>query len=472
MQSKSFALEITLACAAIAGAFLFQALRDRPAPEEPENPALTLEEPPQDPKQIIIPTVYNPNLSDLGMAPNWNVLEQMPQAITKERFEFLLTKVFTVGDTWSRFITIHDTGAIIQTGGSDDSEPIQITFAETEQKIEPTRRYWKNGAELSTAPENLPLQGVHIAIDPGHIGGNFAKLEERWFSIDGGKPVREGNLTLDVALALRPKLESLGAKVSLVRSTPEPVIAQKPDDFEFYANSRLKHFNKVISVKSIIRECERLFYRAGEIRARSSIVNQVIQPDIVLCLHFNAESWGDPDQPTLTPRNHLHLLLNGAYTSGEVSNDDERFMMLKKILQGNHKEELALSSSVAASMAAKTGLPPYLYSHNSKRAVPIDNNPYLWARNLIANRLYDCPVVYLEPYVMNSIDTYMRVQAGDYDGKREVNGILRTSIIQEYADGVTQGLEKHYRRQRHSQASTQNKPEALSASSTQNPSSN
>ncbi len=448
MQSKSFALEITLACAAIGCAFLFQTFRIRPAIAPEETNTLVNEKPLEDPHKVFIPTVYDPNLSDLGTTPDWSVLEQMPRALTRERFEFLLTKVFTVGETWKQFITIDETSATVLTDASDDTQTITISFAPTEEEAVSPKRYWKNSSELRPARSETPLQNIHIAIDPGHIGGNFSKLEERWFSINGGNPVREGNLTLDVALALQPRLEALGAKVSLIRSTPEPVLAQQPADFEFYANSRLKQRNQIISVQSINRECERLFYRAGEIRARASIINQVIQPDIVLCLHFNAESWGDPSNPTLTPRNHLHLLLNGAYTSGEVANDDERFTMLKKILQENHTEELSLGSAVAASMASITGLPPYLYEHNSSRAVQIDNNPYLWARNLIANRLYDCPVVFLEPYVMNSIDTYMRVQAGDYDGKRDVNGLSRISIIQEYAKGVSKGLENHYRQHR------------------------
>ena len=44
-----------------------------------------------------------------------------------------------------------------------------------------------------------------------------------------------------------------------------------------------------------------------------------LKPDIVLCLHFNAEGWGDPLQPQLVPNNHFHLILNGAYMDQEVA---------------------------------------------------------------------------------------------------------------------------------------------------------
>jgi len=47
----------------------------------------------------------------------------------------------------------------------------------------------------------------------------------------------------------------------------------------------------------------------------------------------------------------------------------------------------------------------------------------VYARNLLATRLYRCPVVYCEPYVMNSNDVFARIQAGDYEGMRNINGV-------------------------------------------------
>jgi hypothetical protein len=46
---------------------------------------------------------------------------------------------------------------------------------------------------------------------------------------------------------------------------------------------------------------------------------------------------------------------------------------------------------------------------------------------------------------MNSKDAFARIQAGDYDGLRNVNGVERKSIFREYADGVTDGLAEYYR---------------------------
>jgi hypothetical protein len=192
----------------------------------------------------------------------------------------------------------------------------------------------------------------------------------------------------------------------------------------------------------LMGEAERLFYRTGEIRNRARLVNERIRPDLVVCLHFNAEEWGNPNRPTLTEANHLHLLLSGSMSRGELLHEDERFTMLVKLLEGTHREELGASEAVARRLAAATGLPPYVY-HGAK-ALPASSNPYLWIRNLLANRLFECPVVYCEPYVMNSRDVFERIQMGDYEGLRTIGGIRRPSIYREYAEAVAQGLADYY----------------------------
>jgi hypothetical protein len=47
-------------------------------------------------------------------------------------------------------------------------------------------------------------------------------------------------------------------------------------------------------------QSEILFYRYSEIRRRAALVNFKLNPDLLLCLHFNAEGWGNPTSPTVT----------------------------------------------------------------------------------------------------------------------------------------------------------------------------
>ena len=182
---------------------------------------------------------------------------------------------------------------------------------------------------------------------------------------------------------------------------------------------------------------------SGLHRLRREVFDE-LKPDLVLCLHFNADAWGDPHHPRLVKQNHLHLLVNGAYTDTEIAFADQRFCLLEKLLSRAHEEEALVGAAVADTFASLTHLPPYTYSAGSETALPVNGHPYLWARNLLANRLYECPVIYMEPYVMNSTTDYPRLQAGDYEGLRKINGKNQPSIFREYADSLAEALARHY----------------------------
>lgn len=423
-----------LCCVAVLaiGGLVFLISREE-VPEKTDPPIAEIKPTPD-------PSTSQPTLSALATPPDWSALDIFQKTITRSDFERLLTTVFTVGEGWKNYIQIEDTLAIIRKNYPDTGDSFVLDFA-TDSPPKPIRRHWRSTAELPPAPAGKPLDGMHIAIDPGHIGGQWAKMEERWFIFGDGKPVTEGDMTLAVAMLLKPRLENLGATVSLVRDKPEPITPIRPDSL-ITAAERSAPTDQ--SQESLQRLAERLFYRTAEIHARAQRVNEILKPDLVLCLHFNADAWGDPNNPSLVPNSHLHLLLNGAYNDEEVAFADQRFTLLHKILQGIHDEEASVGATVADTFAQISKLPPYQYLPNSPNVRPVNGHPLLWARNLLANRLYDCPVIFMEPYVMNSVVDYARIQAGDYEGLREVAGEMRPSIFQEYADALTEGLRLHY----------------------------
>ena len=385
-----------------------------------------------------------PALSALSEAPDWSKLEVFQNTISRTDFERLLTTVFTTGNAWQNFIEITATEARIKTGNSGTAALFHLRFA-TPGHTAPTPRQWHMAADLPPAPTAKPLSGLRIAIDPGHLGGHWAQLEERWLAVGNGPPICEGDLTLTVAKLLQPRLTALGATVLLVRSTSEPVTPLRPDDLLPLARTTGRPGQSPAALRQL---AERLFYRTAEIHARAQLVNTSLKPDLVLCLHFNADSWGNPLHPILVKHSHLHLLLNGAYTDAELALADQRFALLEKLLHRSHEEEASVGADVADVFAARTGLPPFVYPPDSSTARPVNNHPYLWARNLLANRLYACPVIFMEPYVMNSSNDFARLQAGDYHGLRKINGQLQPSIFREYADSLTDALAQHYAKSR------------------------
>ena len=86
---------------------------------------------------------------------------------------------------------------------------------------------------------------------------------------------------------------------------------------------------------------------------------------------------------------------------------------------------------------------PYQYP-TTLTTTKVGTSGYVYARNLVATRLYQCPVIYFEPYVMNSHEVFARIQAGDYDGTKPINGVERPSIYREYVDSVVDGLVEYY----------------------------
>jgi len=397
------------------------------------------------------------NLGVLGTRPRWKVLEKYQQTITRDDFVRLIQNVYCTHGLPADTITIEDKSARILMNRNSQNF-FTLRFASDDSSL-PVPRLWRPAISLPPRTPKRPLSGLRIALDPGHLGGKWAKMEERWFQVDEKPPVQEGDLVLRVSQLLAPRLKQLGAKVSFVRKNAEPITQKRPDDFKDLARKILIK-NGVPQPRgdfldpddpekeqTIRWQSEILFYRYSEIRRRAVLVNTKLHPDIVLCLHLNAEGWGDPKSPTLIDHNHLHLLVNGSYLQEELEFDDQRFEMIRRLLSRGYDEELPLADAVAGVMAKETQLPAYEYP-TANAVTKVGTTGYVYARNLLATRLYRCPVVYCEPYVMNSRDAFARIEAGDYDGTRSINGVERKSIFREYADSVTDGLVEYYSKAR------------------------
>ena len=389
----------------------------------------------------------------LADPPKWKLLEKYQRTITHDEFERLLRTVYCSHGISDDFIRVDRDFACILMDRAAQTW-FTLRFAKDERRLRAAPRTWRTAQSLPRPKRSGVLAGLKIALDPGHIGGEWAKMEERWFQMGDAPPVEEGEMTLRVAKMLALKLRALGARVSFVRQKNEPVTPFRPDDFKGAAREILtaggtesprEDFtgpDDPLKEQTIRWQSEILFYRSSEIRQRARLVNARLHPDLVLCLHFNAEAWGDERNPTFIDKNHLHLLVNGSFLESELAFDDERFEMLRRLLSRAYDEEIKIADTVAATMAKETKLPPYEYKTDN--VTKVGESGYVYARNLVATRLYQCPVVYFEPYVMNNSDVFARVQAGDYDGTRLIDGVERPSIYREYVDSVVDGLVEYY----------------------------
>ncbi len=370
------------------------------------------------------------NISVLGSKPRWSVLEHYQETITRDDFARVIQSIYCTHGFAPDLIEINEKSARLMMNRSAQ-EFFTLRFAANDTERKPVPRLWRPAKSLPAARPGKPLSGLKVALDPGHLGGTWAKMEERWFQFGDSQPVQEGDLALRVARLLGLRLRQLGANVSFVRNNNEPITAKRPDDFRELARKILIKNgvpqpradvldpNDPEKEQTIRWQSEILFYRYSEIRRRAALVNFKLHPHLVLCLHFNAE----------------------------LEFDDERFEMIRRLLSRAYDEELPLADTIAAAMARETGLPPYEYP-TMNSTTKVGSSGYVYARNLLATRIYRCPVVYCEPYVMNSKDAFARIQAGDYEGTRNVNGTERKSIFREYADSVVDGLIDYYSKAR------------------------
>jgi len=168
------------------------------------------------------PNEFSGNLSTLGRKPDWSELEKYQATITHDEFVHLLNDVYCApGYNPDLFRIEPDAVRILTESGKQNR--FVLHFAKSDAERLPLTHWWSDPAALAATPGTRPLAGFHIALDPGHLGGAWAQMEERWFKIGDNQPVQEGDMTLLVAQLMAPKLKALGAEVLFARSKPEPI---------------------------------------------------------------------------------------------------------------------------------------------------------------------------------------------------------------------------------------------------------
>lgn len=382
--------------------------------------------------------LYAGKLTSLAEKPDWSELDRFQKTMTREEFTRQLKEIYTPGrEDWADLKINQESALIRKENGVDDWYEIQFC---SNEDLEKGMNDGKDSRE-----DRFPI----IVLDPGHIGGDFAEMEFRHFQLEGYPAIREGELTLEIAKQVKQLLEPKGYVVKLTREKNEPVTTLRPKDLEGEALAwfgRIYGFNSVPDVEKLSlaqktdveRRAKILFYRTAEILARTKVVDSV-KPDLVVCLHINAEPWPNAEKPSLVNKNHMHFLVNGTYSEGELSYDDVRFLMIHRILSRFTNVEVNAVKDMVMSFSMTKPVAPFLYA--GSYATNVDQNPFIWSRNLLANRLFNAPVIYLEPYVANSNEVIKWVMEGGENGKLE-----KSQFVLDYSKMVASGLTQYFER--------------------------
>ena len=383
--------------------------------------------------------------SPVAESPEWRLLDSGQGRLTRGEFEERLGRTFDPQGALRPYLLFDDGGVTLFRDPARTRPLYRLNFAAEAAAVpEPP-------SLLTSGDPVRPLAGKTICLDPGHIGGDWADIEERTFRIGRDQPVVEGELNLRVCRILERRLREAGARVVWTHEGFEPTTPLRPSDLYPEAieyllqGSRGARLPRFTANRLIRWNAELLFYRSAEIQARARRVNEELRPDLTLCIHFNAAPWPG-GRVRLTSANRLVLFAHGSYTADELAFDDQKFRLMRKLLEGSTPVELGVGAAIGERFRDGWGFRPESYA-GSGYAHATGVSPYVWYRNLIANRMFDGPVVFVEGPYMNDREMYRWIQAGEYPGTRPFAGRNRGNVFQEYADLVADGVIGWFRSQ-------------------------
>ena len=126
----------------------------------------------------LVCTASAQRLSPLAPVPDWSDLDPYQETITREEFTRLLDTIYAPHQSAAGLIEIGNEAATIRRNLAP-GDTFTLRFAKGGARAKAVPRYWR--AIPSNADPAHPLAGLKIAIDPGHLGGDWAKMDGAGF---------------------------------------------------------------------------------------------------------------------------------------------------------------------------------------------------------------------------------------------------------------------------------------------------
>ncbi|MCB0839878.1 MAG: N-acetylmuramoyl-L-alanine amidase, partial [Bacteroidetes bacterium] len=285
--------------------------------------------------------------------------------------------------------------------------------------------------DFSSIDSTKPLTGWRIAIDPGHIAGDFemAEIEGKYMKMHPSpmtdmQPIQffEANLALGTAHIVREKLEEMGAMVLMSRT--EPNTGALGITFEEW---RREWFPQLLSEeieengmtrkreiwwKTQAKDKDLMsgFFIPQDLKERAKKIN-AFQPHLTLIIHYNVDSpnWEKRDEEGYfvpTGENYCMAFVPGSFMKGELEKPEARVEFLRLLISDEIEQSIHLSDAFIRNSTEITGVPivdpeyPLGYLH---RASILSDYPGVYARNLTLSRLIKGPLCYGESLCQDNI---------------------------------------------------------------------
>jgi N-acetylmuramoyl-L-alanine amidase len=325
-----------------------------------------------------------------------------------------------------------------------------------------------------------PLAGLRVAIDPGHLGGNMAIIEDRF--IDMTLPDKthlqfnEGTLAAFTAKILRNYLVHAGAEVLLTREEPgQSVCSTSFNDCcakEFGINNEQDWLNetkqqKIINhlkkskpsfvlcrnenpeerlrsitdakdayekVFALKKALFRLCYNSIDLRARIDKIN-AFAPDITIIIHFNASG----SAYDISSNNYNLVFIPGSFLNGELKEQRFREEFVRLLLTDDLEKSLSLSQEIIKNFNDTLGVPTMKCRlYQPKTTIFVDAGIY--CRNLGLTRGVHSPICYGETLIQNNVEEAKRLTQKDFDFEGQLISSRLADVARAYFYGICEYL--------------------------------
>jgi N-acetylmuramoyl-L-alanine amidase len=310
-------------------------------------------------------------------------------------------------------------------------------------------------------PPLLPLAGIRIAIDPGHIAHDTVKgrLEQKFISIKlphGKDSVRvafaEGQLTWLTAEVLADHLKRKGAEVMITRSAMEnTAFGRTYEQWKEWDSGRsLDSLISAFPDNQIYKDLKagkmkeersyfRYVFRDVEIRRRAIEIGN-FHPDFTVVIHYNVDETNSPwNKPT--QRNFSMLFVPGAFQAGELSEQESRIDFLRLLLTDEIERSVTGAGYLAESFQRElhvplAGVKDAAYLGTSCKAT---EKTGVYCRNLSMTRLIHGPVLYGETLYQDNITELRLLSASTV--RDSVSGIEAPARVLDVVRAYEKGLD-------------------------------
>lgn len=353
-------------------------------------------------------------------------------------------------------------------------------FASGADKIKNNPEFVLNFGDNTRPTRKVVAGKLRVAIDPGHLGGDMAEIEERCIdlSLPDGTHIKfdEGTLAVFTAKILKTYLESIGAEVLLTKNSPgqaacsisfsdwcakkfaitveadwfdsckqQKVIAylsmlapkfnllknENPEQrLRSIADSKNSH-EKVLALKKALF---RLCYNRLDLKARVDKINK-FKPDLTIVIHFNA-SGGAHD---VSKANYNLVFISGSFLAGELCAQRFREEFVRLLVTDDLENSLLLSQAVIEKMETQLGcaiMKNEWYQMNC--ALCVDDGIY--CRNLALTRGVHSPICYGETFIQNNIEEAKKLAKKNFEFEGQLISSRLVDVAQAYFYGICQYL--------------------------------